>query len=135
MIAFNYYQDRQGMNHTGIICLNCGTIHDCIMSFVKIVPSLLGIGNPYKIVNVELLPVWSMEVAEHKENFGINCRESAVMAVGIPEHIINTLRARRKLGECFDLPISITYDEYQSKKNNFVLKQLSDNPSHFGLNY
>ena len=134
MIAFNYYKDDKGANHTGIICLECGTIHDCLISFVKIIPTLLRITNPYKVVNIKLLPDWLTEVAKYKKELNINCMESAVMAVEIPEHIIEILKEKGTLGECFNDSISITYEDYQNKKNDFIVKRIMDNKSYYGLN-
>jgi len=134
MITFNYHKDNKGMNHTGIICLECGTIHDCLISYIKIIPTLLRISHPYKIVNVEYLPVWLNEVAKYKQDLNLNCMESAVMAVGIPEHVIELLKGKVKLGECFEKPISITFDDYQNRKSAFIVKKIMDNPSYYGLN-
>ncbi len=130
MMAFNYYKDNKKRQHTGIICLKCGTIHDCLISFIKIIPALLKITNPYKVVDVELLPIWLAKVQKHMQDLDLNCMEAATMAVGIPKHIIDLLKDKGTLGECFEESISITHKEYNIREVNFMLQKMTE---HFDL--
>lgn len=106
-----WYIDDQGLEHLVVVCLECGTIHDCSGSILK---GLFTFGhNPVTIhdsinlielvtindsINPMELGIMIMEHCKHPE---IESREVAIRKLGIPEDIIDILLKRNILGPAF----------------------------------
>lgn len=129
MMAFQWYKDDKGMIHTGVVCSECWSISDCLISFLKVPLIPFGVA-PYKVVFIFDLITWLGELMQHKKNLEINCMESAVYAMGIPEDFIEKMKAYEVLGSGFEEPIGITAADYDMKKSiwisNNILKKFGD---------
>ena len=95
-----WYRDDTGLNHLAIVCLNCGTIHDCSGSAIR---ALLTLGKTkYKCHNsIDPLQLSTM-VRSMTGGLTSDARTIAVEKLGIPESVVNALVERTLLGPAFD---------------------------------
>lgn len=94
-----WYVDSTGLKHLAIVCLACGTIHDCSGSFLR---GLLTLGRSpvtiHRDINPLELSAMIMDRSQHPE---LESREVAIRQLGIPEGIIDVLLERNILGQAF----------------------------------
>jgi hypothetical protein len=94
-----WYIDESGLKHLAIVCLNCGTIHDCSGSFLR--GLLSGFRTPLKIHN-DMNPMeLGVMIMARTPDSSINFRAFAIDEFGIPEEVIDVLVARKLLGWAF----------------------------------
>lgn len=110
MLAFGWFKDEDNYQHTGVYCSNCGTIHDCTISFLKIPLSIIGLTNPYKVLDVITIVPFAQSIFEDTQEYGLNCREVALYIYHINQMILDKM-IREKLGDCFKEP-AMTYKEF-----------------------
>jgi hypothetical protein len=87
------------LNHLAIVCLHCGTIHDCSGSVLR---GLLTAFRSALKVHDDINPMeLSMLVMQHTERPETESRAVAVKKLGIPEVVIDVLLERNILGHAF----------------------------------
>lgn len=99
LLGLPWYIDDKGLKHLAIVCLHCGTIHDCSVSLLRAV--LSAFRSPLKIhndINPMELGMMIMGRSEHPET---ESRQIAINDFGIPERIIDVLVERKVLGHAF----------------------------------
>ena len=93
-----WYVDETGLKHLAIVCLYCGTIHDCSGSMLRAL--LTGFKRPVNIhgsISPLELSAMIMARSQHPEA----SRQVAVQELGIPEAVIDVLLERNILGQAF----------------------------------
>lgn len=94
-----WYRDDSGLNHLAIVCLHCGTLHDCSGSILR--GLLSGFRSALK-VHDDLNPMeLSMLVMQHTSQPETESRRIAVEKLGIPRAVIDALVERKILGHAF----------------------------------
>ena len=106
------YKDSAGLIHTLLICLNCGTFHDCKISFLK---SL--IKRPYSVQGILKNKVITEKVTLAREqNIEKTINEYALEFMGIDNSTLDFLVERKLYPPSF----SIQYKEQDNKKETKV---------------
>ncbi|VAV84821.1 hypothetical protein MNBD_DELTA01-1901 [hydrothermal vent metagenome] len=90
-IARPWYADETGLNHTAIVCLECGTIHDTTPSLLKV---FIGSRSPFK-VNATLDPQNAHLLEGYKGKCPEAYRKTQLKHMGIPKDIIDALANRK----------------------------------------
>jgi hypothetical protein len=94
-----WYRDEGGLNHLAIVCLHCGTIHDCSGSILK--GLLSGFQSALK-VHDDLNPMeLAMLVMQHTAHLEADSRRVAIEKLGIPAAVLDVLVERKILGPAF----------------------------------
>jgi hypothetical protein len=94
-----WYIDEAGLKHLAIVCLNCGTIHDCSGSLLR--GLLSGLRSPFK-VHRDINPMeLGVMVMTRTDDPSTNSRAFAINELGIPEEVIDVLVKRKLLGWAF----------------------------------
>jgi hypothetical protein len=97
--AQRWYADSTGLQHLAIVCLHCGTIHDCSGSFLK---GLLSLFSSSLKVHADITPLDLAEMIQARSHHPeAESREIAVSVLGIPDGVIDVLVERRILGPAF----------------------------------
>ena len=94
-----WYIDDAVLKHLAIVCLKCGTIHDCSGSLLR--GLLSAFRTPMK-VHDDINPMeLGMMIMAHTADPSTNSRRFAINELGIPEEVIDVLVARKLLGWAF----------------------------------
>lgn len=112
-----WYKDNNGFIHTLVICLKCGTFHDCKISFLK---SLLK--KPYKVQGILKNNVIKEKVnLAKKQNEEKTTNEHALEFMGIDNSTLNFLIEKKLYPSNF----SVNYKEVDTKKTTNVFTSKS----------
>jgi|LGVC01.1.fsa_nt_gb hypothetical protein len=94
-----WYRDDSGLNHSALVCLHCGTIHDVSGSFLHGLFSLFQC--PLKVHN-DINPLeLAIAVTEYTQHPKTESRHIAINSFGIPEKVVDVLVKRELLGNAF----------------------------------
>jgi hypothetical protein len=100
LLARPWYIDAIGSQHLAIVCINCGTIHDCSRSLLRRLLSG-GFRAPLK-VHDDINPMeLGMMIMDRTPNPSTDLRTFAINELGIPEEVVDILVARKLLGRAF----------------------------------
>ena len=89
--AFGWYKDELG-NHTGFVCTNCGTIHDCVGS-LNTISNLFG-GQSFKVIRYFTLEKMKKLIYQEAEKIGTGTlSEAAILNVtfGVPIDVVQKM--------------------------------------------
>lgn len=104
-----WYKDNNGLIHTLLICLKCGTFHDCKISFLK---SLFK--KPYKVQGILKNKVIKEKVTLAKEQSGEKTtNELALEFMGIDNSTLDFLIEKKLYPSSF----SVNYKDIDTKEN------------------
>ena len=97
-----WYIDEAGLKHLAIVCLHCGSIHDCSC------PLLRGLLSAFRVplkIHHDINPMeLGLMIMHSTRDPSTDLRAFAIHEVGIPEQVIDVLVARKLLGWAFERP-------------------------------
>lgn len=98
VVAFPWYRDNRNLNHLGVVCLHCGTIHDAHASIVNTILSPIT-GNPLRVIS----SVTPFEIGHVLLNAGrtADARDALKEIFSVPDWIIDILVEKRLLGGAY----------------------------------